>query len=44
MNKNENVIRLQKAGIKVFIGHDPSNVNGMMPLYILVLYQWKTQK
>ena len=29
MNENENVVRLQKAGIEVFIGHDPSNVNGI---------------
>ena len=29
MNKNENVVRLQKTGIKVCIGHDPSNVNGI---------------
>jgi len=28
MNRNENVLRLQKIGIKVSIGHHPSNVNG----------------
>ena len=29
MNKNENVVHLQKAGIKVSIGHDPGNINGI---------------
>ena len=28
MNRNENVLRLQKIGIKVSIGHHPNNING----------------
>ena len=29
INSNENVLRLQKIGLKVSIGHHPSNINGM---------------